>query len=117
MARTQVTLAQQKFRVTSTTSTATPAPDCSVTDMYVLTAQAAAAAFTNPAGTPTDGQELMVRVKATGAFAVTYGTLYLSSGVATLPTTTVSGKTISFKLVYDATAVKWVCMAIDATGY
>jgi hypothetical protein len=86
--------------------------------MYILTAQAAAAAFTNPTGTPVDGQKLLIRIKDNGtARALTWGTAYASSGVATLPTTTVISKTHLLLFIYDTTAAKWVLMAADATGY
>lgn len=104
-------------RVATTTSSATPTPAGDTTDTYVLTAQAAAAAFANPTGTPVDEQKLSIRIKANGAFPITWGTLYQASGVAALLTTTVSGKTIRPSFIYDATAVKWVCLAVDAVGY
>jgi hypothetical protein len=104
-------------RVVSVASSATPTPAGDTTDSYVLTAQAAAAAFANPTGTPVDEQKLSIRIKATGAYALTWGTLYQSSGVAALPATTVSGKTIRAGFIYDGTASKWTCVAVDATGY
>jgi len=104
-------------RVQSLTSSATITPAGDTNDLVFATAQAAAFTLANPTGTPTDGQDLLIRIKATAAYAITYGTLYLSSGICTLPTTTVSGKTITLGFIYDATAVKWVLMALDATGY
>jgi hypothetical protein len=104
-------------RIQSLTSSATITPAGDTNDLVVATAQAALFTLVNPTGTPTDGQKLIVRIKATGAFAITYGTLYLSSGNATLPTSTVSGKTITLSVMYDATAVKWVLITVDGIGY
>ncbi len=99
------------------TSTYTPAGD--TTDLALIASPTAAFTVANPTGTPTDGQKLMLRIKsgATG-YAPSWGTLYQSSGVATLPTTALTAsRTVTLGLVYDATAVKWVLLAIDGTGY
>ena len=62
-------------RVTAVASSATPTPNADTTDVYSLTAQAAAAAFANPTGTPANAQELRIRIKDNGAArALTWGT-------------------------------------------
>lgn len=105
----------QRAQTVTSAATITPAGDTN--DIVVATAQAVAFTLANPSGTPTDGQDMLVRIKATGVFAITYGTIYLSSGICALPANTVSGKTITLGFIYDATAVKWVLMALDAVGY
>jgi hypothetical protein len=63
------------------------------TDLYELTAQAAAAAFNAPTG-GTDGQVLTIRIKDNGtARGLTWDAAYRVVGV-TLPTTTVVSKTL-----------------------
>lgn len=73
---------------------------------------------TNLAGTPTDGQKLMLTFKDNGtARGITWGASYQSSGIATLLATTVINKKHYVGLIYDGAASKWTCIAVDATGY
>lgn len=67
------------------------------------------------AGTPTRGQKLFLTFTSAAAQTISWGASYGSSGVATLPTTTVAGKTIMVGLRYDGSL--WTCIAVDATGY
>lgn len=70
------------------------------------------------AGTPTHSQKLLLAFKDNGtARAIAWGASYQSSGVATLPTTTVVNKMHLVGLRYDSTVSKWVCISVDATGY
>jgi ubiquitin-protein ligase len=75
------------------TSTATLTPSWDTDDNIFITAQAAAITIANPTGTPTNGQTIMVKIKFTGAFSISFGTAYRAFGVA-LPGTSVSGKHI-----------------------
>jgi hypothetical protein len=96
-------------RVDGTASSATPTPNADTTDLYSLTAQAAAAAFGNPTGTPVNGQALTIRIKDNGtARALTWGTAYVAGGVA-LPTTTVISKILTLGFIYntDNALNKW----------
>jgi hypothetical protein len=107
-------------RVNTTASSATPAINVDTTDQFTITALAAAitSMTSGLSGTPRDGQKLMVRIKDNGtARAITWGASFQSSGVATLPTTTVINKTHMVGLIYDSAAAIWVCVAVDATGY
>ena len=105
-------------RTVSTTSSGTPTPNSDTTDVYILTAQAATAAFANPTGTPVDGQRLLIRIKDNGtACSVTWGTAYSASGLGVLITTTVASKTHLIGFIWDNTAAKWVCSGSDPTGY
>jgi hypothetical protein len=99
-------------RVTSTTSSSTPAP-ATTDDMYILTALAASATFSAP-GAGVQGQQLTVRIKDNG----TARTLSWNSGTngyramgVTLPTTTVVNKTTYVRFIYNATDSKWDCIA------
>lgn len=112
--------AQPLTRVNSTASSATPAINTDTTDQFNITALAAAVTSMTSGltGTPRDGQHLMIRIKDNGtARAITWGASFVSSGVATLLATTVISKTHLVGLVYDSAAAKWVCVAVDATGY
>jgi hypothetical protein len=116
------TLTNKRFtpRIGTTASSATPAIDVGLYDQFNITALAVAitSMTSGLSGTPTDGQKLLIRIKDNAtARAITWGASFVSSGVATLPTTTVISKTHLVGLIYDSTAAKWVCVAADATGY
>lgn len=107
------TLQRVLKRVTGTTSSATPTPNCDTTDIYALTALAEAAAFVNPTGTPTNGQPLIIRIKSDATpRALTWGTDYIAGGTA-LPTTTVASKITTVGFIYntDNALNKWMCVA------
>lgn len=111
---------QALTRINSTASSATPAINTDTTDQFNITALAAAitSMTSGLTGTPRDGQHLMVRFKDNGtARAITWGASFVSSGIATLLATTVISKTHLVGLIYDSAAAKWVCVAVDATGY
>ncbi len=107
-------------RVNTVTSSATPSINVDTTDMFTITALAAAitSMTTNLTGTPVNGQRLTIRIKDDGtARAITWGASFVSSGVATLLATTVISKTHLVNLMYDSAAAKWVCVACDLVGY
>lgn len=100
-------------RVTSVTSSATPTPSATTDDMYLLTALAAGATFAAPAGSPTQGQRLMVRIKDNGtARALAWNAIYRGVGVS-LPTTTVASKNLYLGMIYNATDTKWDVVALS----
>jgi hypothetical protein len=68
-------------------------------------------------GTPTDGQKLLIRIKGAAAQTIAWGVSFISSGVATLPTTTVAGRTHTVGLIWDSAVQDWVCVAVDGIGY
>lgn len=93
-------------RVASTASSVTPTPNLDTTDLFMLTAQAATAAFANPTGTPANGQLLMVWMKDDGTSrSITWGSSYANGGVA-LPTGTLPGKWLMLGFRWNATASK-----------
>lgn len=107
-------------RVNTTASSATPAINTDTTDLFTITALAAAitSMTSSLTGTPVDGQYLMIRIKDNGtARAITWGTSFQSSGVALLLTTTIISKTHHIWFTYDGVAAKWTCLAVDAAGY
>lgn len=108
-------------RVVSVASASTHTIDSDVTDVFTVTAQAAAVTFAAPTGTPTVGQRLMIRLRDNGtARAITWTTTsngFASSGLATLLTTTVISKTHTQLFVWDEVAARWVLLAADSAGY
>lgn len=107
-------------RVVSVTSAATPAINTDNGDHFNLTALATAVTSmtTNLTGTPTDGQRIMIRIKDNGtARAITWGASFLSSGSATLLTTTSVNMTHHIGFIWDAAKSAWICLAVDTVGY
>jgi hypothetical protein len=100
-------------RVSSNTSSATPTPNADTDDVYLLTAQAATAAFAVPSGTPTAAQPLVIRIKDDGtARTISWNAIYRAIGV-TLPTTTVISKTLYIGFMYNSVDIKWDCLAVS----
>jgi hypothetical protein len=109
-----VTLTNKRItkRVFSEASNATPTPAGDSYDAHHITALAAAAAFAAPTGTPTDEQQLIIRIKDNGtARALSWNAIYRALG-AVLPTTTVISKTLYVGLIYNAADSKWDCVAV-----
>ena len=100
-------------RTCDTASTATPHPNCDLVDQYDLTALAAGATFAVPAGTPVNGQKLIVRVLDNGgARTVAFNT---GAGgyfpIVAFPTTTVISKTLYMGFIYNSVRGKWDLVA------
>ena len=95
----------------SEASNPTPTPNADLYSQHGLTALAEASDFQNPTGTLADGQKLIIRIldDATPR-ALTWGAAYASRG-ATLPATTVSGKTHYIGLIYNNDLGTWDCVA------
>lgn len=102
------------IRVNSIASSDTITPPSDAVDQYNITALAVPASFVDPTGTPTDGQQLRIRIKDSGTGQpLTWATGsggYRACG-ATLPSTTVANKTTYVTLVYDVAASAWDCIA------
>ncbi len=99
-------------------SSATPTINTDTTDMFTITALAAAitSMTTNLSGTPTSGQKLIIRIKDDGtARAITWGASFVSRG-ATLPTTTVLGKYTYVGFLYNSVASVWDCVDVKIEG-
>lgn len=110
--------ALQGPRVSTTTSASTITINCLSTDIYTVTALAAAPTFAAPTGTAQPGQVLKVRIKDNGtARAITWNSAFISSGTATLLATTVISKTHWLGFIYDDVKTAWVCLACDVNGY
>lgn len=99
-------------RVTSEASNATPTPNADTTDVHIITALAAGATFAAPTGTPTQGQQLIIRIKDNGtARTLGWNAIYRASSDLALPTTTIISKTLYCGFVYNSTDTKWDLLA------
>lgn len=102
-------------RVSTITTGTTWAPNADTDDMYTITAQAAAVTtISNPSGTPTEGQELIIRVKDNGTSRNIsgWGGQYRFSSDLAAPTTTVISKTMYIKFIFNSTDTRWDCVAV-----
>jgi len=103
----------QTLYTNTVASHATPTINTDTTDIFTITALAAAitSMTTNLSGTPVNGQKLIIRIKDDGtARAITWGASFASRG-ATLPTTTVLSKTQYSGFIYNSTASTWDLVA------
>lgn len=104
--------------VTLTASSNTYTPNSSTADLVRITSPTANFTVANDIGSPIDGQKILMRIlSGATAYSATWGTAYISSGVASLPTTLVASKTITCGFIYDLHASAWVLIAVDAVGY
>jgi Collagen triple helix repeat (20 copies) len=96
---------------TTVTSSSTPTPNSNITDIYTVTALAVGATFGAPTGSPTDGQNMLIRIKDSGSpQSLAWNAVYVPIGVV-LPTTTVSGKYLYVGIVYNSQASTWDVLA------
>lgn len=107
-------------RVLTVSSTATPAINTDSYDFVTILSLATniTSMTSGLTGTPTDGQKLMIKFKDNGTSrTIAWGTSFQSSGVGTLLAATVINKIHHVGLIWDAGVSKWVCLAVDDTGY
>lgn len=99
-------------RITSEASNATPTPNADTTDVHIVTALAVGATFAAPTGTPTHGQQLIIRIEDNAtARALSWNVVYRASSDLALPTTTILSKTIYCGFIYNSTDTKWDLLA------
>ena len=99
-------------KVSSTVSAATITPNADTTDMHIVTALGETATIAAPTGTPVDGQNLVIRIKATGASrTVNWNAIYRVIGV-TLPTSVPQDKTYYVGCKYNTADTKWDVLAV-----
>ena len=98
-------------RVNTKTYQATMQPDADSFDAYEQTAISGALAIVTPTGTPTNFQELEIKLNDNGSNrAISYDAIYTALDGATLPANTTAGKTTYLKFVYSTSATKWYCV-------
>lgn len=97
----------------TTASTASLTIDSDATDIYTVTALAAAMTINAPTGTPTVGQTIILRIKDDGtARALTWNAAFVAIGV-TLPSTTVANKLLYVGFIWNATSSKWDVVSVN----
>jgi hypothetical protein len=96
-------------RVVTTTDDATAVIDCDITDDYQLSAVANNTEFTIT-GTPTDGQQIIIRYKDAGVSKSLTWTGITALGI-TLPTATTASKWGYVGIKYNAAATAWHAIA------
>ena len=95
-------------RTVSITDSAAPTPNSDTTDIYLVTALAQTATFGAPTGTPTEGQQLIIRIKDNAtARSLAWNAIYRASSDLALPTTTIVSKTVYLGFMYNFTDSKW----------
>lgn len=98
-------------RIGTTTTSSSLTIDSNSYDQYNLTAQSGVITVNAPTGTPTDAQQLMIRIKCpTTIGAITWNAAFRALGV-TNPTTTVVGKTTYVGCMWNAADSVWDVLA------
>jgi len=104
-------------RIANTSTSSTPTPDPSTTDLYILHSfgQIGGGIVQIPSGSSSEGQRLMIRIKdagnanALGWITTTGG--YRAVGV-TLPTTTVANKVLYVGCIYNSQDSFWDVVSV-----
>lgn len=99
-------------RAVTTTQSATPTINTDNTDVAVITglAQAITSFTTNLSGTPTTGDRLRIHITDNAtARAITWGSSFATSALATLPTTTVISTMLDVGFLWNESTSKWDC--------
>lgn len=100
------------YKVTSTTTASTITPNVDNADMHIVTALGETTTIAAPTGTPIDGQNLVIRIKATGAArTVNWNAIYRVIGV-TLPTSVPQDKTYYIGCKYNSADTKFDVLAV-----
>jgi hypothetical protein len=100
-------------RVNTVASTASLTINSDVTDVYTVTALAAAMTINNPSGTPANGQKLIIRIKDNGvARQLTWSGSEFRAGDIAFPTTTIPGKQMYVGLMRNQDDLKWDLLAL-----
>lgn len=101
-------------RVDANVTSANPTPNADTDDVYTLTGLAANCTVGQPSGSPSDGQSLVIRIKDDGSTArtIAWHAIYRPVGV-TLPTSTVTGKTMYIGCLYNNPDNCWDVLSIS----
>lgn len=99
-------------RVTLTTTGTSVTLDCTNTDVLAITALASGVTINQPAGTPSNAQGALYRIKDNGtARAITWNGIFRPIGLS-LPTTTVASKTFYIAVRYNSQDNKWDVLSV-----
>lgn len=99
--------------VAAATTSGAIEPTAQTADVYVIAGLTDAVSILEPSGTPTHGQQLILRIKDNGSSrALTWAGAYRPIG-GTLPITTTTSKTLYVGCIYNATDDAWDVVAIS----
>lgn len=107
-----LTLTNKKItkRVNTRTYASTMTPNIDSYDSYEFTAVSGSMTVINPTGTPTNFQELEIKLNDSGSNqTIAWDTMYQGLD-GTLPANTTTGKTTYLKFIYSTSATKWYCV-------
>ena len=100
-------------RIKTAVSASSLTPNADTDDLVRLTLLAANITFGNPTGTPTEGQEIDIRITSDATpRTIGFDTNYRFSASLANPGTTTGSRTIYFRFKYNQTATKWDCITI-----
>lgn len=104
-------------RIGTVASTSSLSVDSNSFDQYNVTALASGLTLSNPSGSPTNGQKLIIRIKDNGtsrALSWSTGSSNSFREIGTvLPTVTTANKTIYVGCVYNTESVRWDVLAVS----
>ena len=96
-----------RTRVTSITSASSITPDIDTTDMYAVTALAETLTVNAPTGTPSDGQQLILRIKTDSTLrAISFNSIFQKTNVD-LPFSLNSGSAGYYTFIYNGVEEEW----------
>lgn len=103
---------RHKPRIRVQTDVTTLSPDIDNYNYERVTGQTGGITVANPAGTPYDGEGLLIEITGTGARAISWGSDYESNSQygLSLPSTTVTTKTTFVTFVWSAARSKWLAV-------
>lgn len=103
-------------RILAQTTATTLTVDASRYDMAKITAQNGALTIAAPTGSPTGGQELLIRIRNNGSAAgITWNSVFRALGDP-LPTTTVNGETTYVHAYWNSDESKWDAVDLSVTS-
>jgi hypothetical protein len=118
MAATKIRAGSQANKVVAVTSSSNlTAVNADTTDIATITLTENTT-FSNPTGTPFDGQLLLYRVKSASSFTIAFGTNFEAASSLSYPlTTTGSNKIDEIAARWSATQTKWIFDATTIGAY
>jgi hypothetical protein len=102
---------EKRLRTQENQSTLTP--NANSYDVELLTSQSSALVMATPSGTPTDDQDLIVRIICSSNNSISWTGNYTSTVANTLPPNLISGSTLRMHFIYDASLDTWVLVNLQ----
>lgn len=100
-------------RIGTVASGATVTINADIYDQYNVTALATNTTIAAPTGTPTDGQELLIRVTSDGSTRTfSWNAIFRQSSDFTLPSATTASTTMYIQFIYNSLAARWDCVGL-----